>query len=474
MAYDNILTKGNKSSLEQTSVGDGIIRFTQDTSELFVDSDGVRHHITDVIRGYTEKEIKSLLAPIPKIYLSSDTNKFLIYSSDKWIVIGKNEWTGTKEEFEQAVENGEISEGMTVYITDDYTGDGADLSAYAKNEYVDSTFVQKTDIIDNLSSMDTDKPLSANQGAQLKSSVDSLARSNDIATYTTFSLSTAGWYRIAKFNGANYAANMGASDNSVDMVIKRIYSTADNEHHEIKLVSVSNSIEFQNICSKSKTQLFTKIRFTEDSTNAYIEIYYASSIDNGCSVTLSNRLDAVGSSTWTPCLEQTDETVDGVTIVTTTDIAANCSSHTVKNLTTIEEGHALDATMGTNLQSQIDTLNTNMKIHKEGYDIETESGTEYQDCFVYTATEACFVLLNASSLYANFMPTGIQIVTNSNTKNNAVFPYFYVLSEGSDDWLHTMTSALVYLAPGSCVKVQQKISTDSGIISGSVLYIVIK
>lgn len=141
MDYKNILTKGNKSSLEQTSVEEGTIRFTKDTSELFIDSDGTRHQITDVVKGYTEAEIKSLLAPIPKIYLSKDTHKFLIYLSGKWIVVGKNEWVGTKAEFKLAVKNGEILDGMTIYITDDYSGEGQDLSEYAKVEYVNDTFV---------------------------------------------------------------------------------------------------------------------------------------------------------------------------------------------------------------------------------------------------------------------------------------------------------------------------------------------
>ena len=141
MDYKKILTKGNRSSLEQTSVEEGTIRFTKDTSELFIDSDGTRHQITDVVKGYTEAEIKSLLAPIPKIYLSKDTHKFLIYLSGKWIVVGKNEWVGTKAEFKLAVENGEILDGMTIYITDDYSGEGQDLSEYAKVEYVNDTFV---------------------------------------------------------------------------------------------------------------------------------------------------------------------------------------------------------------------------------------------------------------------------------------------------------------------------------------------
>lgn len=141
--YSKMMTKGLASSIESTPIEEGKIRFTTDTNQLFIDADGVRHEISDVIRGYTEAEIKSLLAPLPKLYLSSDTHKFLVYASGEWIPVGKNEWVGTKAEFDVALANGEILEDMTVYITDDYTGDGADLSIYATNEYVDGTFVAK-------------------------------------------------------------------------------------------------------------------------------------------------------------------------------------------------------------------------------------------------------------------------------------------------------------------------------------------
>lgn len=53
----------------------------------------------------------------------------------------KSTWSGTKEELMTAIENGEIADGTTVYITDDYSGDGQDLSVFATIEYVDTTFV---------------------------------------------------------------------------------------------------------------------------------------------------------------------------------------------------------------------------------------------------------------------------------------------------------------------------------------------
>ena len=53
----------------------------------------------------------------------------------------KSIWSGTRAELMVAIENGEIADGTTVYITDDYSGEGQDLSEYAKIDYVNDTFV---------------------------------------------------------------------------------------------------------------------------------------------------------------------------------------------------------------------------------------------------------------------------------------------------------------------------------------------
>lgn len=53
----------------------------------------------------------------------------------------KSSWSGTRAELMVAIENGEIADGTTVYITDDYSGEGQDLSEYARIDYVNDTFV---------------------------------------------------------------------------------------------------------------------------------------------------------------------------------------------------------------------------------------------------------------------------------------------------------------------------------------------
>ena len=59
---------------------------------------------------------------------------------------------------------------------------------YATTEYVNGTFVKSVDIVDNTTSTDTDKPLSANQGTQLKSEIDTLIANFNNATTKRYKL----------------------------------------------------------------------------------------------------------------------------------------------------------------------------------------------------------------------------------------------------------------------------------------------
>lgn len=80
--YNQILTKGLKSALLNTTVESDKLRLTTDTYELYFDNGNTRIKISDIIKDYTEEEIKSLLAPLPKLYLSSDTHKLFIFDDN--------------------------------------------------------------------------------------------------------------------------------------------------------------------------------------------------------------------------------------------------------------------------------------------------------------------------------------------------------------------------------------------------------
>ena len=103
--YNHIFTKGPESALPAT-FDEGKIRFTVDTGRLFVDGQNGRTEISDFIKGMTEAEIKAQLAPLAnKIYISSDTNKFMIYDNSvtgNWINIANSGQAQHADEADEA------------------------------------------------------------------------------------------------------------------------------------------------------------------------------------------------------------------------------------------------------------------------------------------------------------------------------------------------------------------------------------
>ena len=83
--YVKIFTKGLKSSLSKTTIGDGVLRFTTDTRELYFDQNGTRVKISDIESSYTEEQIFDTLAPLPKIYVASDTHRAYVSTGTEWI-----------------------------------------------------------------------------------------------------------------------------------------------------------------------------------------------------------------------------------------------------------------------------------------------------------------------------------------------------------------------------------------------------
>lgn len=87
--YNNILTKGLQSNLNSTEIEDGKLRFTIDTGRLFLDVDDStkkeRVRISDIEDSLTEAQIFAIIAPMPKIYVSSDTHRAYIGTGLEWI-----------------------------------------------------------------------------------------------------------------------------------------------------------------------------------------------------------------------------------------------------------------------------------------------------------------------------------------------------------------------------------------------------
>ena len=81
--------KGLDSALASAGYEEGVLLFTTDTGRLVACIDGERVEITDFVKK-TEAEILSTLAPLPKIYLSTDTLK-MYYYTDKWVELNPSD-----------------------------------------------------------------------------------------------------------------------------------------------------------------------------------------------------------------------------------------------------------------------------------------------------------------------------------------------------------------------------------------------
>ena len=88
MAYEQNLSRGLQSAINNTPIEDGKLRFAVDTARLYLDLVNERIEFTDFVRGLTKEEIIGLTEPLPKMYLSSDTHELYFYHDEKWITFG--------------------------------------------------------------------------------------------------------------------------------------------------------------------------------------------------------------------------------------------------------------------------------------------------------------------------------------------------------------------------------------------------
>lgn len=99
--YPKVLTKGYQADIDKLDLEEGKLRFAIDTARLFLDTATKRIEFTDIIRTMSENQILALKAPLPKVYLATDTHKMYIYTTnDGWIVCGGG--SSTSEEAEKA------------------------------------------------------------------------------------------------------------------------------------------------------------------------------------------------------------------------------------------------------------------------------------------------------------------------------------------------------------------------------------
>ena len=133
---------------------------------------------------------------------------------------------------------------------------------------------------------------------------------------------SAGWYKVATFEAIDAVSTKGSTCNSVNISIKRDFHNANNEYYNILLMSIYCKSQFVLIGKLINTRGITKIRHTVDIANlkAYLEIYYSLSSSNDVQINLYDTNDTAGNK-WTAITPiATEETVDGVSVVSSMDL----------------------------------------------------------------------------------------------------------------------------------------------------------
>lgn len=89
MPSENVqFIQSTKASISSAPVSNGSTIWTTDSQELFVDTNGQRIQITDIIVLRTEVERRSLLAPKSKFYYCKDSGN-LWYKNGVWKLVGQ-------------------------------------------------------------------------------------------------------------------------------------------------------------------------------------------------------------------------------------------------------------------------------------------------------------------------------------------------------------------------------------------------
>ena len=148
---------------------------------------------------------------------------------------------------------------------------------------------------------------------------------NSLDLYNTVraNLSKIGWYRVAIYDKSPYGIN-GTHASSCTLIIRKTANNNNSQYTKVNVRLAGNSlIDFKCIDNKntSNTQFIDKIRYTKDTENqtAYIEIYYNTTSSNDVAFTIVDGFDGIKEwKTIDPVL--TEDTVDGVAVVTTYDI----------------------------------------------------------------------------------------------------------------------------------------------------------
>lgn len=107
---------------------------------------------------------------------------------------------------------------------------------------LEATYIKKDNIVNNLTSTDTDKPLSARQGKTLKDSLDEKADNSDIPTVTSDLTNDSGFLTSVPAHTNSAAASIGIATSLVYGHVKAATSTPAAVTTETASVGTDNGL----------------------------------------------------------------------------------------------------------------------------------------------------------------------------------------------------------------------------------------
>lgn len=149
-------------------------------------------------------------------------------------------------------------------------------------------------------------------------SVIGMGASPLVSTY--ISPVSAGWYRFAKFQAGNAAGAQGAVDISCVINLKRTFANGSNETHKIQFLGIYQNAKFVPIGSRTNTHTITKIRYVTEGSIAYLDFYYARSVQNDIRISIEDPIASDGRIWSALPLTQVPETATGITVHASMDI----------------------------------------------------------------------------------------------------------------------------------------------------------
>lgn len=171
----------------------------------------------------------------------------------------------------------------TLYLLREY-------NAYKEYMYIDSSWTCLGEVNISLSNIYNKQEVEELISTRLNETINISIQGKEYEKQN-FTISSPGWYRIAKFEGYTNILNNGSLSNGCNISIRKNQLTSSSEYYDIEFINTNSRKQFiLNNKSNSADHDIISIRnvYNTDENISYLDIYYNGSTENGIYVELNN------------------------------------------------------------------------------------------------------------------------------------------------------------------------------------------